>query len=370
MKKSTICLGFTIAVAAGIAIWKTIQNARKEYKELELREKENKKLPAGANPDPEDVVVDTQEEEKEQVDYEINLPKRLFRELWFDLSNTGLPIECVDGDEIFGENHTSEHVVHVFQSFDNRTKRNVLNFLYQLPYSALPNVHDEGIGEVKRKFIDGNTCVGDFVRAIKGKYNHEKGEMDFRGFSGKMEEIVKDPENIGLAISNSRAFKDCRLEGYIFVTYKQKNEDGEWEPISKMIPLEKNIYENNPFNSDHTSMTDYIYDLTEHYAEKDAKPVQLETSDPENYKDLVVEDGFAAIRVSFNMQDKRNIDGINSNSALKIIKETYESLDVRGYGKGVFNYEHFLFYDPDSVDSVSVFDINKDKNTVIISELY
>lgn len=362
MKKSTACFWLAVVAAGGYAIWKTVQNARKEYKELKLREEVNKTLPKDES-EPE-VIVESQEESK--IDYEINLPKRLFREVRFNLSNIDLPVDCVDLDSILSENGASEHVIHVTQSFDKSSKRNVLNFLFEIPCSALPNIKN---GEVRRRYSDGNTCVGDFVHAIKGKYNHEKSEMDFRGFSERMENIVSDPENLGIPINKSRAFRDCRIEGYLYVTYEQKNEDDEWEAVSGLITLDKSIYTKNPFDSDHESMTDYVYDIKKYYAKEGVENVKLESSDPDKFRNIEIQDAIATIRVSFNMQDKRNIDGINHVSGAKILKAIYDELRITGFDRGEFCYEYFMFYEPDSY-TVSVYDVNESTNALIVNELY
>lgn len=374
MKKSLkICLGLATLAAAGIAILKIFRDAKKEYKELELREKVNQTLPRTENPG--ESKVDTEDEEEDQVDYETNLPKRLFREVRYNLSNIDLPVDCVDLDYVFEGKYPSEHVVHVKQCFDERSNRNVLDFLFEIPISALPNVKDKTV-KVERKYTDGSTCVGDFVRAIKGVYDRDLNEVTDRGFAGEMEDIVTNAENLGIQIKNSKAFRDCRLEGYIFLSYQEKDEeDDEWFDVVRLLPVNKSICENNPYNETHTSATDYIFDLKSHLREGEDGPV-LESSDPEKFRNLKVLDGFAAVRVSFNMQDKRNIDGINHASGAKIMKMISENLRIyRGdqYDEdqkgGVFEYTSFMFYDPDSISTVSVFDVN-DNGNLVVSELF
>lgn len=328
-----------------------IKRSKATYAELERREKENREILRKTGRTEEEVEGEDLDssEDSEKIDYDINLSKRLFHDCRF-LSS--LPIDVVDSVEILKE--YDQHVVHVNQSFDRRSKRNVLNFLFEIPMSALSR------DDRDRKYSDGNTNFMDFKRAICGRWDHEKGAIVEEGFQKTMESIVKNPEHLGLTIVNGNyTYCDGWVEPYAFISYEEK-EDEEWISKTNLIKLEKDIIENNPFNPEHFMATDFIYDLNQVYSQQGEERNNLKIdSNNDAFRNIEVIDAFIAIRVSFYVQDKFHMDGINAKSGLKILEEIYDKLEIEGRRSngrsGAFVYDKFLFYKEDRNDDISVY---------------
>lgn len=367
MKTKKIGLS-VLAVAAGlVGAWWIYSKSKKTYKELERREEENREILKKSGLTDEQVdqlMVEAQEEEKNNgseslgQDYDLNMCEKLFEAVRF--KSVEIPSENVSVDEIL--DNDTEHVIHVVQRFDKRNSRDVLDFLFEIPTSALIDSRDGG--RSKRKSSDGNTCVQDFARAIKGIFDHEKGELVDRGYVGEMESIAKDEENLGFKVKGGKFFVESMIEGYYYVRFEEKDEDTDkWYERSAMIRIDRSMYENNPWNEDHTRVTDYVYDLRQAYSEKDATYVELPV-DSERVRNVEVVDAIAVVRVTFNIQGGKHLDGINITSGLKILENIWNEFEVhKDHGtrneneKDLFTYDYFLFYNPrPDGDRLEVFD--------------
>jgi hypothetical protein len=353
-KVGLIVLGCAVVLGGVYFIYK---HAKKTYREIDRREKENKNILEKSGLTEEDFEKEDENSGSDResgVDYDINLSKKLYEKMRFD---SGIDLDCIDLEKILDEG-PSEHVVHVYQRFDNRTRRNILDFLFEIPLSALP----EGpMAKNKRSYADGNTCVGDFVRTVKGKWD-EKKECPVQGWVEWMREIVQDPENLGFNIKKGNFFVDCQLEGYIYLSYERFDEESkEWQEVKSFGKVQRTMFENNPLDSSHTKLTEYVYDVAE-VLSKGEEVVSLPL-DSDEYRNAKICDIICAVRVSFNMQDRWHVDGINVTSASKILNKIYEESEVSGYRDGIFRYERFLFYDPDAIDCVCVFSEERDEET-------
>lgn len=353
-KVGLIVLGCAVVLGGVYFIYK---HARKTYREIERRENENKKILEKSGLTEEDFEKEDENSGSDResgIDYDINLSKKLYERMRFD---SDIELDCIDSDKIIKEG-PSEHVVHVYQRFDDRTKRNILDFLFQLPLSALP----EGpLAKNKRSYADGNTCVGDFVRTVKGTWNDEE-KCSVQGWVEWMREIVQDPENLGFNIKKGDFFVDSQLEGYIYLSYERFDEESrEWEEVRSFGKVHRTMFENNPFDPSHTKLTEFVYDVAE--AIKSGEGEVSLPLDSDECRNAKICDIICAVRVSFNMQDQWHIDGINVTSAGKILDKIYEKSEVSGYKDGIFRYERFLFYDPDAIDSVCVFSEERNEGT-------
>lgn len=373
-------LGGTVIL--GGLVW-VVRRAKKTVREIEQREKENKQLLLDSGLSEEDIEkIEEQIEnhhgsgnkkhcQDDDVDCTVNVCKDTYEYLRFE---SDIELNSLDIDTIL--DGPSEHVVHLCQRFDKKLKRNVLDFLFEIPKSALPR--GENV-KIYRKWVDGNTCTGDFITQIKGKWDFEKQESKL-GWIDWMTEMVKDPVNVGLKIKTD-PLVNSQLEGYIFLKYESFDHgNGDWFEESRLFKIPRVLHENNPFNSDHTDLTDFIYDLRlEIESVKEDDEVKFDglklrdgsayLFDPNEFRNIRAKDVICAVRVTYLVQDSKNLGGLNSNSAVKIIENIYNNMEVTGWNNGKFKYTGFLFYDPDAVD-VAVFseETNKDGKVIVVSE--
>lgn len=359
MNTKKIGLGALAVAALGYLGWWIYTRSKKTYKELERREEENAKILSKTGLTEEQVDnISVGISAGDDEDCVPNMCKELFSAVRF--SSEEIPQECVDVDEIL--NKDTQHVIHVVQRFDKVSSREVLDFLFEIPTSAL--LDDRYGGRQKRSYKDGNTCVQDFAKAIKGIYDRDREELIDRGYVGEMEKIAKDPENLGLKISGGKFFIDSRIDGYYYINFEALDEEtGEWYERSGLVRIDKSVYENNPWNEEHTRVTEFVYDLRQAYSVEGAEYIVIPT-DEKVVRNAKVIDAIAVIRTTFNIQGGHNLDGINVTSGLKILEDIYNNFEVhKNHGTGnetekdMFTYDYFLFYNPrQSGDRLEVFD--------------
>ena len=371
MKTSKIIgLGLGVLGVVGGVYW-IITKTRKTYGELDRREKENDQILVKSGLTKEEVDQLSSEEnqegsetaEKPGGDIRLNLCRKLFEGVLYGKAN--IPIDCLNVDDC----KKTEKVTHVLQRFDDRLGREVLDFLFEIPTSALPDYRDGG--ERIRRREDGYTSVKDFSKAIKGEYDVEQQKSISKGFSGDMEMIVQNEQFLGFKMKGGNLEADSRVDGYIYLKYDKKDENGEWDTYSKFMKIPKEICRQNPWNEKHQRVTDFVFDLKEAMKTEPQETLgKLLThgGDPEIIRNPRIVDTFAAIRVTFCIQGGQFLDGINITSGCKILEKIYEDLIITGtpgprYGSGEceFRYDNFLFYDPDE-DEVVVFDYSMDDN--------
>jgi hypothetical protein len=364
MKNQRLWTIGAIVLATAGAVYYVYRQVKRTMKELDRREEENRTISQNLGLKEEDMNPETEAEVEDQIDYEINLPKRLFRECRF---NAAFPIECVDTDYTLGcernENgkiqyySPKENVIHVTQGFDAKRKRNVLNFLFEIPLSSYNK---------KSKFTDGDVNIGEIIKVVMGNLikedqdDEESGKYRREGgFVETMKEIVNAPENLGFSITNPDTFIGCWKRGYFYLSYEERV-DGEWVKINKLAPIEKNIWRINPFNREELkTVSDFVGVIRNAYEKDGTKHIELIAEDPLRFRNIVIEDAIMTIQVSFYMQDKLNICGINPQSATEILKQI---LDLEFEGKGDFGYRYFSFYNPEEDRAISVYDAKADEN--------
>lgn len=337
-----------LAVLGGGA-WFIINRARKTYQELGRREEENREIleKSGLKEEDLDKKAPLPGDPDYGVDTEIYLPRLIYEEAF----QSNLEDDCLDLDRaIGGDGHSpSEHVVHIRQRFDTKIKRNVLDFLFEIPLSAIPEDRDS------RKFTDGNTCVANFVTAIRGEKNKETGKYN-GGLAKEMERIINDSRYNGINIDRMRArcIVDQRIEAYYFVAYKELDDNGEdLISCSAMLPVPKEHYENNIYNSDHTRASDFVGDLASVILEKGPQELEFERKD---IVEAQVRDVILTFRVTVKLRDAYHIDGINVKSAIAILEYIADEFNVIGWGGGSFKYTNFVFYAPDELDTLECYD--------------
>ena len=372
MKTSKIIgLGLGVLCVVGGVYW-IITRTRKTYGELDRREKENDQILMKTGLTREDVdqlaSEETNEgsetaEERPGEEIHLNLCKKLFEGVL--RGKASIPIECLNVDDC----KRTEKVTHVLQRFDDKLRREVLDFLFEIPTSALLDYRDGG-DRVRRR-EDGFTSVRDFSEKIKGKYDMEQRVVISKGFSGDMEMIVQNEQFLGFKLKGGNLEADSRVEGYIYLKYDKRDENGEWDTYSKFIKIPKELCKQNPWNPDHQKVTDFVHDLKEAMKTKPQKvlgKMLTHGGDSERIRNPRIVDTFAAIRVTFCIQGGQFLDGINVTSGCKILENIYEDLAITGnpglrYGGNdcEFRYDNFLFYDPDDSEDVTVFDYEEDE---------
>lgn len=368
MKTTNLGKAALVLLAVGGGLYWVIKHSKKTYQEIGRREKENREILKKSGFTEEDLDILSQKEEGEDcIDEKINLCKKLYEQIRFEST---MPIDVVDLD---GINH-SEKVIHVCQRFDKKTKRNLLDLCFQVPVSALSG------NRGSRNYANGNTCVGDFISTIRGKFNETENKLE-GGWIEWMEDVVRENQNFGNGkIINKGRLVDSRLEGYYYITAEKNFGDvgeDDWQPIGMFFSIPPGIFKNNPYNSDHDKLTDYILDLiSELDNNSNGEGVDLCGVNPgDDVRNVKIVDVICAVRVSFVMQDQWNLDGINATSAIKILETVYNDLEIQGAGDGIFNYEYFLIYDPDSysdAEELRVFNTREssDGKLMVITENY
>lgn len=356
-----------VLLAVGGGLYWVVKHSKKTYREIGRREEENREILKKSGFTEEDLDILSQKEEGEAgVDEEINLCKKIYEQVRFEST---MPVSVVDLEAI---NH-SEKVIHIFQRFDEKLKRNFLDLRFQVPTSALSG------NRGSRNYANGNTCVGDFISTIRGKFNEGENKLE-GGWVEWMEDIVRENQNFGNGkIINKSRLVDSRIEGYYYVTAEKNFGDDvkeDWQPIGMFFSVPPSIFKNNPYNSEHDKLTDYILDLMIELDNSDGEGVDLcGVSYGDDIRNVKIVDVICAVRVSFVMQDQWNLDGINATSALKILDTVYNEAEINGAGDGVFSYEYFLIYDPDSycnTEELRVFNTknSSDGKVMVVTENY
>ena len=371
MKKQKAGIGFLAVVGGLVGVWWIYRHAKKTYRELERREEENREIlsKTGMSEEEADKIsvssamqnisapqektkITESEKTSEDSDYDINLVKKLFTWARFD---SDIPVECMDIDEISSEER--ENIVHFIQRYDPKKGRNMLDLLFELPTSALPDVKEGG--KARRRHADGMTCVGDFMKTLRGKFDEETGILKKSEVILDWEKMVRDEKNVGFKIKSSIG-ADVNLEGYFFLEYEEFIDD-EWKTCTKMVKILPEFYKNNKLNPNHTRVTDYVCDIKDYYEDKEVDNLPI-SSATDNIRNIEILGAMIAIRVTFPMQDTMHIDGINFESAKEILRDIYYKLEVKGSGDGSFKYEYYLFHNPNFDEVEEVYCTEKDQN--------
>lgn len=360
--KTGLVVGGLLLLGAGVAVWLS-KRVKSTCKELENREKENEdalKESGLTEEKPREEVI-ALDDDGTEVDIEVNLPKALNEMISKD---SNYLIEAVDVDEFIFGNKVSEHVVHIMQRYDRGLKRNVVDILFEIPLSALWSGKDAG---KKRSYYDGNTCVGDFVTTIRGKYNEDLDRVE-NGFEEVIRYLVDNKIILGTTLKKGKKAKDTIIysgvSAYITATYERRDEDGEWETITSMLDItKKKLIKENPFNPEHERATEFVCDMRVALDETDnergiAMGIENTAENSENYRNFFVQDAIAAIRITLAVQDRVNLDGINAATLKQIADHIYNKLEIEGMNGGVFRYEHFLCYMPDTPGEVVVYGLH------------
>lgn len=352
------------AVVVGTLGYWIFKRSKKTYAELNRRDEEAKEALKKSGLSEDEILIGDERElndepqggysgnasdDTERVDTDINLCGKLFHDSRY--MSDDLPIDAVDTIDILAnhndQNNYDKSIVHVMQSFARKENRNVLDFIFEVPLSAISKDHHSS----------GNVRIGDFSRVLRGRWDHESGAQIDGGFSKTMEDIVRDPENLGINISSGQ-FVYCPgwVEAYGNIMYEKRSEDGTWKRAYQTIKLDKRFIEDNVFNPDHTTASEFVADLNREYAKSGGTRRLKFDASTEDYRNCEVLSAFLGIRVSFYIQDKYHMDGINPTSGLKIIEEIYNDLEISDLNdKSVFNYDKFLFYETDLEDDVRVY---------------
>ena len=366
-EKTSLVIGGLLLLGAGA--WWLIKRTKKTYKELENREKQNHEILEQLGitedenvSDEEAIVVDS---EGTEVDIAINLPKQLNDLLCHD---ENYELDELDVNKFLLNNSPSEHTVHIRQRYDKGEKRNVLDLMFEIPLSALWS----GKGAYKqRSSEDGFTCVGNFLKTIRGEWDREDNYLKEQ-FQAEIRYLIDNQVMLGTTIKRRNSKKTIiysGLCGYLYLDYKEKV-GGEYKDGSSLCEITKKMFEENVFNQDHSELTEFICDVRERLETAPATGLQFDMSDyiknPENFKDVVINDAIAAIRITVPIQDRRHIDGITINTLKQIVDNIYNKLEIEGSGGGIFRYKHFVCYVPDTEQDgeIRVYGVNGDEISI------
>lgn len=343
-----IFLGGLIIAAGG---WWLTRRAKETYKELKRREKLGEELMknAGLTEDAVTTLPPRPGDPDYGVDMKINLPYMLFEKGRFE--SLEIPQEYFDSDRIFTEKGTSEHVVHVRQRFDKQLRRNLLDLIFEIPRSAVsPNIED-------RSSNDGYTSIGNFIYAFKGDKINNNNDFAFSGgLVNTIRNIINDPQYgiSDLKVVPKNPIVSNRLVGYYFMKYDVV-EDGEVIKASAMLPIPETHYEG-------MKLSDYVHEINVKLDKRERIDISL--SDP-RVQNVEVGDIILGYCITLKMNDAYNIDGINVNSGLAILRYIADEFEVLNRtGRGKFQYLSFLFYDEwDEEDELRYYDVAVNKET-------
>lgn len=354
--KTGLVIGGLLCLGAGV-MW-FVKRVKSTCNELEKREKENHEVLEQAGLLDNDEVLPEEitvfDEDGTEVDILVNLPKQLNGMISDDHK---FEVSAVDVNEfLFGKKGASEHVVHFVQRYDKGVKRNVLDMLFEIPLSA----QWSGKDSAKRRLPeDGNTCVANFVSTIRGKYNEEKNTLE-HGFLELIQYLIDNKTYLGVPLEkNKRTIIYSGISGYMHITYKERL-DGEWVTVTRMMEIPKELYMNNPFNAEHTGLTEFVCDLRgemEKSREETGLPFDLSKyiKNSSEYKDFQVLDAITTVRVTLAVQDHLHLDGISPSTLKQVVDNIYGKLEIEGMKGGIFRYEHFLCYVPDLDGEIKVY---------------
>lgn len=346
-RKIAITIG-VIAVAA-VGIWYVVKNTKNTLKELDQRDKDNETIrQASLSTDEKEKEKEGGNEEEEE-DLNINLPKNIFEELKHD---SDFPIDAIDAHKILAGKR--RNIVHIqqrsYQKFNRATRKkeivDVVDFIFELP----------------RRRNRAYPTVGEFISQIRGRYDGDQGRvLEEDSFQGRMREIVDSPENNGNLKISGTAFDSSHLESYLLLSYEEYDEeDDKWYEKSVLCPYNKR---------DNDDDVDIVTKVNRRYDDKkvltDEDKYQL-TSEDDKVRNILIEDAFYAVRVSFRIRNNNSIAGISTPSAAKIIKEIYNKLEISNYNGDLYQYDSFLMYDP-TIDTIEYygFDDNGETEQVI-----
>lgn len=323
-----LAIGLGVLAIAGYVIF----DMKRTKKEIARRKKENKDFLMESGLDEEEIIreelVPDDDEVKDGIDCGVNLSGSLF--------NAALHCPELDLDAISTEAALSgrRHVVHITQSCDRRKKCNVLNFLFEVPYSAL------GIDSNNRRPEDGYVNSIILKKTLHGSYNHEEEVFYESAFFKEVKNIVAK----GVKNNLDKVLYGATLDPFAYIRFMSKDEDGNDVEVTRLERL-----------------TNDMMGWTRNYQQSEFVKVIHESD--ETYKmigsegeDVTVLDTFMAVRISFVMQDRFNPVGINTETGVEIIKKIYDSLEIEGerWNAEPLRYDGFLFYKEREVSDIKL----------------
>lgn len=360
-RKIAITIG-VMAVAA-VGIWYIVKNTKNTLKELDQRDKDNETIrQASLSTDEKEKEKEGGNEEEEE-DLNTNLPKSIFEELKHD---SDFPIEAIDARKILAGR--SRNIVHIqqrsYQKFNRATRKkeivDVVDFIFELP----------------RRRNKTYPTVGEFISQIRGRYDRDLDRvLEDDSFQGRMREIVDNPENNGNLKISGTAFDSSRFESYLLLSYEEYDEeDDKWYEKSVLYPVDNRTLELEQKEGDEEDdEIDIVTKVNRRYDDKrvltDEDKYQLTAKDDDKERNILIEDAFYAVRVSFKVRNNSSIAGISTPSAAKIIKEIYNKLEISNYNGDLYQYDSFLMYDP-TIDTTECYGFDENGETEQVSPIW
>jgi hypothetical protein len=237
----------------------------------------------------------------------------------------------------------SEDRVHIVEREYRGNK--IVDLLFEVPHTALGDPRDP------RTSRDYN--IKDFSRVIKGEY--KEGRQVSEGIVGDLSNEIINGLGFSVKQDHSSPLFETMIEGYYLTNGKIQEKDGSIEPTGWIQRIPKEDYQSSAFREGFNlqkkrKVTEYVYDLQN--ALSAGKEVRMTETD-DGVFDVKVIDSFAAIRVSFWVQDGPGQIGVNAKSGLALIDWIYKNLvinvDVPGRTTKEWRYNKFLFHVPDTV---------------------
>ena len=353
MKKVLIVTAALLGVAgtAGFLWWKKsakkLEKAKKSSVETtpeqvknDVKEDKKEEAPKKEEPKPEPpkeekkVEGDVKKEDDPQPENENDLVYSMYKTLISDEEYDEF-VKNIDSDNIYGDidkdEPSREDVVHVRQVYDTFTRRERLDFLFEIPKKAYCG----------KRFSNGDLGVGLFKTKIEGVRDKDASEDSPRygGFVESMRKLVE----IGYAGPKKDANSEepeTWLEGYYFVTYGNDE--------TAMVRIDKEYREGKPLD-------EHLEEIHERLKrnERIKKTITLRRNRGGGKRhaarpvECEVEDAIFVVRVSFYIDDKDcPMIGITKKAGISVIRWIIKEAEVRGRGNNKYKYNYVLFYDP------------------------
>lgn len=328
MKENKTLVRLALAVGAVIGGYLFYRTVRKSYKELTNREKVNQTILEKNGLTQEDM-----EPYQEPVTGEPeNFVKKLYTEVRFE---SNLEVDCVNTDLIYS-NPVSERVVHI--KMGKRGHRDTLDFLFEIPLAAYGG----------REFSNLSPSVPDFLNAILGETVEES---DIAGGSRKFRKGGLASDLHKLLVVSEQPY--TQLEGYYFLTFKRKDEEPDYPRCSGMVKIQESFYRDLAEDGKNP-LSKYVAKVRKELNTSESTTLQCDSDDIEDVK---IEDVILVQKVSFPIATESRPDGVTIKTALRCLEYILDEFKVIGRKAGTkFEYEYFLFYDPDSYDDVCCYD--------------
>ena len=352
-------IGGCAVILGGILFVKAV---RKSYKELVAREKANNKLleEAGLTPDDMEPVKETITNEGgpgEELP-EKSFMKQLYEGVRFD---SDLDLDCINHDLIYSdhkERGVSERVVHLRQTFNKKTKREELEFLFEIPFSAY------GLG---RSFSSTAPNIPDFLNSLLGE---KKSKKVMNQATGEEFDVVKRAGGFASEMKNTFIVTPdpfTQLEGYYFLTFDRKDREPDDPRYSAMIKITKDFYQDYAAEGNN-GLSSYIADVRKEMIDKDG-PYELECESPQ-IQNAHIEDIILVQKISFPIATEQHPDGVTVKTVIKCMEKILDELKIVGTKGGRFSYSYFLMYDPDDDQDLCCFNTEptKDGKVRVVSE--